>query len=100
MLEYHIYEMPFPADSIYQPMNPSSGSSPKLMFFYKMLFLPEPFWLLLFTYIFGIKCPPVTAFYKDKGRAFHKVPVMEDTYIYIYTHHQYQIYKYQPIVPL
>ena len=42
--------------------------------FYKMLFLPEPFWLLLFTYIFGIKCPPVTAFYKDKGRAFHKVP--------------------------
>ena len=33
MLEYHIYEMPFPADSIYQPMNPSSGSSLKLIFF-------------------------------------------------------------------
>ena len=32
MLEYHIYEMPFPADSIYQPMNPSSASSPKLIF--------------------------------------------------------------------
>ena len=78
MLEYHIYEMPFPADSIYQPMNPSSGSSLKLMFFYKMLFLPEPVWLHLFTYIFGMKCPPVTAFYKDKGRAFHKVPGMED----------------------
>ena len=47
-------------------------------FLNKMLFLPEPVWLLLFTYIFGMKCPPVTAFYKDKGRAFHKVPVMED----------------------